>query len=63
MDINEVASKANPNIVLVLDYLAVGVLLGALYYAAIVAKVVDPTVAVTAVTGVLTALGVYKVSN
>lgn len=59
----DIKLKANPNITLILDYMAVGVLLGALYYAGIILKVVDPNVVINTITGVLAGLGVYKASN
>lgn len=59
----EEKAKANPTIVLALDYLAVGILLFALYYAAFILKAVDATLVVTVITGALTALGTYKASQ
>lgn len=59
-DLEEIESKANPNLVLVLNYLAAGILLGSLYYAGVVLGKIDANVATGAITSALVGLGVYK---
>jgi len=59
----EFKAKANPNVVLVLDYLAVGILVSSLYYAGIILHVVDPNIATNVITGILSAFGVYKATS
>lgn len=61
--IQEIEAKANPNIVLVLNYAAAGILLGSLYYAGVILGKIDANVAVMAITGALTGLGVYKAQS
>lgn len=58
--LQEIEAKANPNVVLVLNYAAAGVLLGSLYYAGVILGKVDANIAVMAITGALAGLGVYK---
>ena len=55
--------KANPTIILILDYLAIGVLLGLLAYGCIVAHVVSPDTLVGVITGILGSFGVYKATS
>jgi hypothetical protein len=59
----EEKEKANPNIVIILDYLAAGVLLFALWYPAFILKAIDATLVTTTFIGALTALGIYKSSS
>lgn len=60
--LQQIEAKANPNVVLVLNYAAAGILLGALYYAGVVLKAVDANIAIMGITGALAGLGV-GVSN
>lgn len=55
-------AKANPTIALILDYLAVGVVLG-IYFFMVETKVVPPNGFEQLLTAVLAALGIYRASS
>lgn len=56
-------AKANPNVVVVLDYLAVGAILGLYFYIAIIAQMVSADSFANILLGLLAGLGVYKIQS
>lgn len=54
--------KANPNIIIVLDYLAVAALLGVYFYMAVIVKVVSADSFANILIAALAGLGIYKTS-
>ncbi len=53
-------AKADPTILLILDYLAVGVILAIMFYMSVIAKDVSPVIFFTILTSILSSFGLYK---
>lgn len=60
---DDIKIKANPNIIVILDYLAVGVLIGLYFYMAVIAKVVSADAFTQIIVACLGALGAYKIGS
>lgn len=57
---DELKTKANPTIVLILDYFAVAVILAVMFYMAVIARVMPVDIFTGVLISILSAFGIYK---